>query len=98
MAEPPLPAVDEGLLDAVGLRALLDDIQACTTVREVQVKGGPTRRADDADLDGARRALLAGEVRGVQIRYEHEGKTWCDTVLVTPRGYKVVRIRGDAPG
>ncbi|MCK6503549.1 hypothetical protein L6R53_09150 [Myxococcota bacterium] len=98
MAEPPLPAVDEGLLDAVGLRALLDDIQACTTVREVQVKGGPTRRADAADLHGARRALLAGEVRGVQVRYEHQGGTWCDTVLVTPRGYKVVRIRGDAPG
>lgn len=94
MTEPPLPALEEGLLDVAGLRALLDDIQTCTIVREVQVKGGPTRRADAGDLDGARRALLTGEVRGVQIRYEHQGGTWRDTVLVTPRGYKVVRIGG----
>lgn len=102
VAERELPMVEEGLLDAEGVEALLADIQACTTLLEVQVKGGPTAMAGTADLEQARQALRGGQVRGVQLRYRYEGAAWCDTLLAPPGpgagGWRVVRMRADEPG
>lgn len=95
MAEVPLPPVEEGLLNAAGVRALLDDVEACTTLLEVRLKGARQERAGTADLAAARQALLLGQARGVQLRYRHDGGTWCDTLLATPAGWRVIRICQD---
>lgn len=89
-----LPELTEAELDEAGLRALFRDLSAATTIEEIRCKQAPDRRADAAgtSADEALDGLLAGNVRGVQIRYRYDGQTWCDTVLATPRGHRVVRV------
>jgi hypothetical protein len=92
-AEP--PDVQDALLDAELLARLFSDLELGADVREIVYK----RAAEEADatagpldLAAARDALLAGRVLGVQIRYLHEGRRWCDTLLPTPAGVRLVRI------
>lgn len=85
-------------LDAATLTALFADIAACTTVNDVQIKGGigEHARSGAATLEDACRLVQERQVRGVQIRYRYQDQDWCDTLLVTPRGVRLVRIGGDA--
>jgi hypothetical protein len=42
--------------------------------------------------------LVARNVRGLQLRYRHQGKTWWDTVMPLPGGlFRIVRIEHDFP-
>jgi hypothetical protein len=91
-----LPEMRDAVLDAAALAALLRDIGTLTTIDEVIVKDRPgLARAPSTDvaLDQVQRLLLAGEVRGVQIRYRHGGAIWWDTLMATPDGVRLVRIR-----
>lgn len=95
MEELDLPPVHEGLVDAATLAALLDDIEATGAVRSVTVRAGrtaePPRGA--SALGQVRADLLAGRVPAVQLRYRHDGREWCDTILARPGGaWRVVRI------
>lgn len=90
-----LPPLREAVLDAEELAALLRDIAAFGTVDEIVVKSGPGRVVETmapalADVE----ALLATrQVRGVQIRYRHDGAQWWDTLLVVADGVRLVRMR-----
>ncbi|MFT5679879.1 MAG: hypothetical protein ACI8RZ_000784 [Myxococcota bacterium] len=92
-----LPEVNQELVDAETLGALFRDIGACAKVLEVILKGAPAARAQASrpTLQEAHDLLLSGGVRGVQIRYTHEGEEWWDTLLAMRSGFRLVRIRQD---
>jgi hypothetical protein len=95
--EPPLPELRTGLLDDASAGALFRDIAALTQVDEVIVKHIPGRiqQAQPVTLEQALRLLLAAEVRAVQIRYRHDGACWLDTLMRSPEGLRLVRVRHD---
>jgi hypothetical protein len=95
--EPPMPELEEGNLDAAGLESLLRDVGACADLLEVILKGNASSRAATAgvDLGAAKEALMARTCRAAQLRYRYAGVEWWDTVLVSPTGWRVVRIRQD---
>lgn len=97
--DPPMPALEEGTLDAASLEALLRDVGACAELLEVILKGSARGHAASAgaDLAAARDALTARGCRAAQLRYRYAGVEWWDTILVLPDGWKVVRIRQDRP-
>lgn len=95
--DPPLPDLNEALLDEETVQALFRDLAACAEILEVVPK-----IADRTEVTGAKvslaegQALLAeGRARGLQVRYRFEGAEWWDTLLRTPRGIRLVRIRHD---
>ncbi len=92
---PSLPELREGWLDAPQVQALFGDLRACAKLLSVRTKGGTQMRAEAAtsSLDEAEAALLEGRLHGVQVRYGYEGAYWCDTLVRTPRGVRLVRIR-----
>jgi hypothetical protein len=89
----------ESLLDDAALGALFDDYGGQIELLEVLAKGGAELRAMSLGgrLDEARDALVTGAVRGLQVRYRWDGGEWWDTLLRSPRGVKLVRMRQDAP-
>lgn len=89
-----LPALAEGLLDDAQLQALFADFASRATVTGIALKGGEQARASNAkvSLEQARAQLASGAVHGVQIRYDHAGRCWCDTLLRTPEGVRLVRM------
>lgn len=90
-----LPEMRTGLLDDEGVQALFRDIGALAQVDEIIVKDRPGRVDDGRQfaLEDVARLILAREVRGVQIRYRHDGVCWWDTLMCVPEGVKLVRIR-----
>jgi len=94
------PPMREAVLDADGLAALLRDIAAFGAVDEIIVKTGPGMvvPGDAPALAEVHILLAERRVRGVQIRYRHDGAHWWDTLLVTAEGVRLVRVRHDFPG
>lgn len=95
--DPPPPPMSEAMLDDEALDALFRDIGSLTQIDEVIVKHGPgmVGDAEPPTLEEARAMLDARTIRGVQIRYRHEGAHWWDTLMVTPSGVKLLRVRHD---
>jgi ferredoxin-type protein NapG len=89
-----LPELHEGDLDGAGLRALFRDLSAAAQITQVRCKQAPGQRAEPAarTAEEALALILAGHVRGVQVRYRYEEQDWCDTVLAKGDGYRVVRV------
>ena len=57
---------------------------------------GYVGKQETLQLDEAFRLLTTREVRGVQIHYRHDGKTWCDTIMPIPDGrFRIVRMEQD---
>ena len=98
MNQATLPAINEALLDPGTLNQLFEDIGRCTHLIEVIVKQGPRTQTPDGSytLSEARRMLEDGSVMGVQLRYSYDGAQWWDTLMRTPEGVRIVRIRHDA--
>lgn len=94
---PKLPALQQTVLDSATLEALFRDLAQCTQILAVLPKGGPQAYASDRgiDLEAARAGLASGAFRGVQVRYRYENQEWCDTLLATPGGVRLVRISLD---
>ncbi|MBT9584361.1 hypothetical protein IV102_13545 [bacterium] len=90
-----LPPLTRSCLDAATLEALLDDLSSLTEILEVTVKGGQFDRSEKTclALRPAVKALQAGLVRGVQIRYLWHQEQWLDTLLVGRDGIRIVRIQ-----
>lgn len=88
-----LPTLQTADLDEEGLDALLVDLAACAEDIEIVVKSAPAARAEGAApaLRAALERFRAGELRGVQIRYRFEGRLWCDTLIRTAGGARLVR-------
>lgn len=89
----PLPELQDAVIPWEVVDQLLHDIEAVAHIHEVLVKGAAAGRARGApvDLGGARAALLDGSAVGIQIRYRHAGEEWCDTLLRTAGGVRIVR-------
>jgi hypothetical protein len=91
-----LPELHQGVLDSATLDQLVLDIETCTELLEVIPKFGPESYVGEEtviDLKTAVSMLVAGELRGAQVRYKHEGVQWWDTLMATPQGVRIVRIR-----
>ena len=96
------PEMNSALLDAAGVESLLRDIESCTELLEIVPKysrqsliSEPDNRLTFAD---ARALIERGDVRGVQIRYRHEGAEWWDTLMNRGERWQLVRIRHEFPG
>ena len=84
-------------LDVPTLDTLFRDLAQCTQIIAVVPKTAAQAMTTPVtiDLADARTGLTAGQFRGVQIRYLYESKEWCDTLLATPAGVRLVRICTD---
>lgn len=94
--ELPLPDLHQATLDEATLEQLFFDIRHAAELLSVSLKGGEQARAsglDGADpLEQARELLRQGRVAGAQLRYRHDGRVWCDTLMNSPEGVRLVRI------
>ncbi len=90
-----LPPLQMAELDAATLQALFTDVELLGEELEVTLKHGTERYVtpEATALAEAHRALVSGEVLGVQLRYGHGGKTYLDTLMRTQSGYRLVRIQ-----
>lgn len=95
MTDPPLPDLDDGVLDDPGLDALITDLSALGEDLVVRTRGTEGHSAP-ATLAHAVAALRAGAVRAMQVSYRYQGQTWIDTVMRTPGGWRVVRFTPQA--
>lgn len=93
--EHPLPDLHQAILEAAQVEAYFADLAEHAALQEITAKSGPRTHAAEAPLtlDQAHRALLQGDVRGVQIRYDFQGDTWWDTLMAGPQGIRLVRLR-----
>ena len=98
MDEPDLPELHESILDDDTVRDLVRDVSSLTKILEVIPKGGSedyvakNGKLNSVDIELGRDLLLARQIRGLQIRYEHQGSQWWDTLIALPDGFKIVRI------
>jgi len=89
-----LSEIKEGVLDDAELRTLFSDIATYGTVQEVTMKMAPrstpevVRRLPELYLK-----LIERRIYGAQIRYEFESGSWLDTLITTPSGCRLVRVR-----
>lgn len=99
--EGPLPDLHQGLLDDATVDQLFRDLASFARILEIIPKFADRRPVEDGasvlSLEEARSLLQSGAVRGVQVRYQHEGAQWWDTLMRTPQGVRLVRIRHEFP-
>lgn len=96
---PALPELRIGTLDLAEVERLLNDIEACAQIAEIIPKHtaqGYVPEPGTLTLDDARHLLRAPAVRGLQIRYHHDGADWWDTLMMHGDKYHLVRIRHEA--
>lgn len=100
MADSPLtlPALHQAVLEPSTIEALFDDLAHCAQVLAVIPKRAARTMIEEhpIDLAGACAGLRDGSLRAVQIRYRHENREWCDTLMPLPGGSaRLVRICAD---
>ena len=90
----PLPRVEAEIVPWSTVWALFTDLEALAELREVRLKGSAAGYAEagTVGLAEARRALAERRVSGVQLRYRHAGREWCDTLIIVAEGVRVVRL------
>lgn len=102
MSEIEFPDVFRAELDAEKVAALFDDLAAHAEIVEVRAKDAARdyARAATLTLDEARGLIERREVRGVQVRYRHDGVLWMDTLMPGPTLVRLVRMKvpADRPG
>jgi hypothetical protein len=95
--QPVLPELQDTFLDRATIELLFRDLAACTEIIEIIPKlsrrGMVGDQAFNLSLEQARELLLSGQVRGLQIRYRYQNADWWDTLMDTPQGVRLVRIR-----
>jgi hypothetical protein len=99
-----LAPLQQADLDEETLERLLGDLVREAVIDSIAFKGAPDALAASpegvadpvAALARVREALGAGSAVGVQIRYRHRGRAWCDTLLRTPEGVRLVRSESPA--
>lgn len=91
----PLPDLLQSDIDEPTLAQLITDVGSLTELHEVIPKYGPGYVGEPAplQLDEAYRGLVDGTLKGLQLRYRHDGKTWWDTIMPMPENrFRIVRI------
>lgn len=96
---PPLPDLHQSEVDQATLRQLFTDVGTHAEVLEIIPKHAPGYVPENPatlQLDEAYALLISRSVRGLQLRYRHEGRVWWDTLMPLPGGlYRIVRIGHD---
>ena len=92
---PPIPEMREMVFDEEQVASFMDDLKNLTQIESIQTKGGKSLHADESqiNLDDAFTALKKGEIRGIQIRYRHNGFDWTDSVFIVANDYKIIRCQ-----
>ena len=93
MSDLKLPPLQQTVLDAANADALFRDLAACTRVLSVTPKTAAMGHTiGSITLEQAATGLRDGSLRGAQVRYVYDQQEWCDTLIATPAGLRVVRI------
>lgn len=92
--EKPLPELHQTVLTPETLRALFDDLEACTEVLAVMPKAGPGYvTPEDIGLKQGEALLTEGKLRGLQIRYRYQNEEWWDTLINRDGNTSITRIQ-----
>lgn len=88
------PELSDAVLGADELTALFRDYRDCVTLQGVVVRAGrgEVRDRSRSDLNEIHMLLAKRQIGGAQIRYEFDGRTWCDTLMPVEGGVRLVRI------
>lgn len=94
-SDEPFPEMHDAVLSSDELSALFRDYRECAVVGEILVKPGPGFVSTESapTLEQAEELLRNRAVRGVQVRYQFNDGAWWDTLMQTPAGVRLVRIR-----
>ena len=90
-----LPELHQGNLDWEYVDDLARDLSQLTQIYSVvpRIRGAtPGQAPPQYSLDEAFAGLRAGTLMGVQVRYSYNGEDWCDTLLPSPGGARLVRM------
>jgi len=92
-----LPPMSDAVLDDGAVAALFRDVRELAELEEIIIKAGPgyVDGQQAVTLDEAERLLNEKAVRGLQLRYRHQGAQWWDTLMPTPQGVRLVRVKHD---
>jgi hypothetical protein len=84
----------DAILGRDELAALFDDYRACATSIQIHLKTGPGFAVPQSgpSLKVAEEMLLAGNIRGLQLRHQFGEQNWCDTLMPVQSGVRLVRI------
>jgi hypothetical protein len=88
------PDVLEAYWDRDRVAALFADLEQRAEVRHVRVRtaSGNNRPEDSAvTLEQARELLNDNLAKAIQIYYEYDGESWCDTLMPSPNSIHVIR-------
>ncbi|WP_035605129.1 hypothetical protein [Haloferula sp. BvORR071] len=93
---PPLPDLHQSEIDEITLRQLFADLGKHARIIEIIPKFAPgyvEGGESSLKLEEAFELLASRALRGLQVRYIHEGQTWWDTLMPLPDGrFRIVRI------
>ena len=89
-----LPDLNQALLDSETLDCLINDLLSIARITEVQIKQTATQYTPKRlwDLSEAVGLLRSGQIRGMQVRYDYDGRSWCDTLLCRADKCQLIRI------
>lgn len=89
-----LPQLQQVVVDDALLDALVADLSALTEILAVMPKASAGRVVpQNVPLGEGVQQLRDNHLRGLQIRYRYEGDEWWDTLMQTPNGIKLTRIK-----
>lgn len=89
-----LPELHQAELDPATLEALFTDLEAFTKILAVIPKATQGHvEPKNISLNQGRELILKGQLRGLQIRYQYDGNEWWDTLICTPSGVRITRIK-----
>ena len=89
-----LPEVFEAVWDHDQVATLFEDLQQSAEVKRVQVRtASDGQRPQDSivTLQRARELLAEDVTKAIQIYYEYDGRSWCDTLMFLTDNIRIVR-------
>lgn len=93
MSEPlKLPPLTTTTLADATREQLFTDLAACAQITAIHPRVPNGQMPPAITLEAARVGMQSGAIKGLQIHYRYDGKTWRDTLIATPVGTRLVRI------
>ncbi len=91
----PQPDVLEAQWDLEQVDNLFEDLQQGADVQHVQVRTMSDRGSQDrvVTLNTAHELLRCGQAKAIQIRYEFDQTSWCDTLMIDSAVVRIIRTR-----